>query len=205
MLLCLLSQRSLHLSSFPCILSPLFCSTYVISTTLVFQLTYLFFCLIFLMLIPSSAFFVSVTVVFNSPCLYFIFSKSLLKTSCNFSCSTSILFQSSWIIFTVITLNSFSGILPSPFCLVVLLRFYFVPLSETYSFAVSVCLNFYLYFYVYGRLVMFLVLGELALCRGCPMCSSSSLPCHHPRARFQLVLGRFSSVFADSFLQAMGS
>lgn len=34
----------------------------------------------------------------------------------------------------------------------------------------------FLYFYVHRRLVMFLDPGELALCGGCPMCPSCTLP-----------------------------
>ena len=40
----------------------------------------------------------------------------------------------------------------------------FSPLSRTYSSAASFCLNCYLYFYVYDRLVTFLDLGEVAFC-----------------------------------------
>ena len=57
------------------------------------------------------------------------------------------------------------GCVPTQF---VVWGFYLVPLSGTYFSAVSFCLNFYLYFYVCGRLVTFLNLGEVALCRGCP-------------------------------------
>ena len=32
--------------------------------------------------------------------------------------------------------------------------------------------------FLFGRLVIFLDLGEVALCRGCPMCPSSTLPSH---------------------------
>ena len=51
-------------------------------------------------------------------CLFFSSSRSLLNISCIFWICASILFQRSWIIFTIIALNSFSGRLPvsSSFC-----------------------------------------------------------------------------------------
>lgn len=64
----------------------------------------------------------------------------------------------------------------SPLHLVVLLRFCLVPLSGTYYFSVSFCLNFYLHFYICSTLVTFLKLGEMAFYRGCPMCLSSNFP-----------------------------
>ena len=45
-------------------------------------------------------------------CLVFISSNSLLNISCIFSVCASILLLRSWIIFTIITLNSFSSRLP---------------------------------------------------------------------------------------------
>ena len=75
-----------------------------------YQLTYLFFCLSYS--IPSSLVFISVTVLFITDCLFFSSSRSLLNTSCIFSICASILFPRSWIIFAIITLNSFSGRLP---------------------------------------------------------------------------------------------
>ena len=56
----------------------------------VFQLTYLFFSL--MLLILSSVFFIAVIVFFNSDWLFFIFYNSLLKTSYNFLLCASILF-----------------------------------------------------------------------------------------------------------------
>ena len=38
---------------------------------------------------------------------------------------------------------------------------------------------------------MFLDLGEVTLCGGCPVCLSSALPSHHLMARDQLVPGEF--------------
>ena len=60
---------------------------------------------ILLLLIPSS-------VLFISFCLFFSSSRSLVNMSCIFSIFASILFPRSWIFFTVIILNSFSGRLP---------------------------------------------------------------------------------------------
>ena len=100
--------------------------------------------------------------------------RFIVKTFCNFLLCASILFPSSWIIFTIITLNSFlsrlsistshscsSGVLSCPLC-------------GTYSSATSFCLNFYLCFYVCGRLVSFLNLGAVAFCRGHPKCPRST-------------------------------
>ena len=53
-------------------------------------------------------FLISVIVLFITVCLLFSSSRSLLNVSCIFS----ILFLRFWIIFTIITLNSFSGSLP---------------------------------------------------------------------------------------------
>ena len=63
---------------------------------------------VILLLIPSSVFFISVIVLFIIVCLLFSSLKSLL----NVSCILSILFPRFYIIFTIITLNSFSGRLP---------------------------------------------------------------------------------------------
>ena len=49
------------------------------------------------------------------------------------------------------------GNLPEKECrLIIVLGFYFVPLSGIYSFPISFCLNFYLYVYVCSSLVTFL-------------------------------------------------
>ena len=50
---------------------------------------------------------------------------------------------------------------------------------------------------------MFLNLGEVALCRGCPMYHSSTFSSHYPMARNELFLGSFWPVFAHSVLQAV--
>ena len=47
----------------------------------------------------------------SSLCLFFSSSRSVLKFSCNFLIYASILFLRSWIIFSIIILNSFSDIL----------------------------------------------------------------------------------------------
>ena len=77
----------------------------------IFQLTYSFFCFIY-WLIHSSVFLFWITVLFTSACLFSKSSRSLANISYISSVCTSILFLRSWIIFTLITLNSFSGILP---------------------------------------------------------------------------------------------
>ena len=88
--------------------------------------------------------------------LYFQF---FIKISCNFLLCASILFPRSWVTFVIIPLKSFSDRLPVSTSLV-LLGFYFVSLSGTYSSAVSFCLNFC----VWGlnsigcRIVVFLLL-----------------------------------------------
>ena len=109
----MLSQWSLRLCSCLFILFSLFCSTAVISTSLSSSSHHItshsFFCLISLLLIPSSVFFISVTVLFISAYLFFKASSSLLNISCNFLVCASILFMRTWIIFTIFTLNSFSG------------------------------------------------------------------------------------------------
>ena len=77
----------------------------------IFQLTYSFLCLIY-WLIHSNVFLFWIIVLFTSACLFFKSSRSLANISYISSVCASILFLRSWIIFTLITLNSFSGILP---------------------------------------------------------------------------------------------
>ena len=89
----------------------------------VFQVTNAFFFFIFLLMIPSRVSFISVIALFISVYLSFSSSRSLLNFSCLFSIHASILFLRSWIIFTVITLNSFSDRLLFPLHLVVLIGF----------------------------------------------------------------------------------
>ena len=56
--------------------------------------------------------------------LFFKSSRSLFSISCILSVYASILFPISWIIFTIITLNSFSGRLPTYTSLIILLGIY---------------------------------------------------------------------------------
>ena len=62
---------------------------------------------VILLLIPYREFLISFIVLFISVCLLFSSSRSLLNVSCIFS----ILLPRFWIIFSIIILNSFSGIL----------------------------------------------------------------------------------------------
>ena len=142
----------------------------------VLQLTYflpvhLSIILLFIMLfIPSSVFFTSVIIFFNPGWLFFIFSNSKLSVTFH---SASILFPSSRIIF--ISLNSLSGRLHIYTSLQLFWGFtLFLHLKYILLSPHLVILLFY--FYVYGRLVTDPSLGEVALCRGYPMCPSSTLP-----------------------------
>ena len=65
---------------------------------------------VILVLIPSSVFFISVIMLFITDYLFFSSSHSLLNISGIFLIFASILFLRSWIIFTIITLNYFSGL-----------------------------------------------------------------------------------------------
>ena len=107
MLVCLmLSQRSeTVLNSFHSFFFILLCSSYFHYS--VFQVTYPFFCLSYSAIDSSREFLISF-IVFITVCLLFSSSRSLLNVSYIFS----ILFPRFWIIFTIITLNSFSGTLP---------------------------------------------------------------------------------------------
>ena len=64
-------------------------------------------------------------------------SRSLLNISCISLIFISILFLGFWFIFTVITLNSFSGSLPISPSFICLLGFYLVPSSKTYFSVIS--------------------------------------------------------------------
>ena len=55
-----------------------------------------------------------------------------------------------------------------------------IPSSETYSYADSLCPSCHWYFYVFGKLLMFLYFGEVALYRRHPMHPSSALLSSHP-------------------------
>ena len=105
MFLCLmLSQRSLRLSSSLFILFSIFCPAAVIPTILASGHLSL--------LLPQLSSYEFIPVYYSSACLFFSSYRSLVNTSCIFSTFASILFQRSWIIFTIIILNSFSGRLP---------------------------------------------------------------------------------------------
>ena len=77
-------------------------------------------------------------------CLFFSSSRSLLNISCIFLICASTLFLRSWIIFTIITLNSFSGRL-SISSLFRLVGFYLAPSSATYFSVASFCLTYCVY------------------------------------------------------------
>ena len=109
MLVCLtLSQRSLKLSSFLFFLFALFYSAAVISTILSSSSLIHFSAPFILLLSPSSVFFISV-ILFVQLCLFFNSFSSLLNISCILLVCASVLFPRSWIIFMIITLNSFAG------------------------------------------------------------------------------------------------
>ena len=97
------------------ILFSLFCSAVVISTIVSSRSLICFSASVFL-LIPSREFLISFIVLFITVCLLFSSCRSFLNVSyrslLNVSCIFSILFPRVWIIFTIITLNSFSGRLP---------------------------------------------------------------------------------------------
>ena len=100
---------------------------------------YVLFCLGILLLILSSVCFLSVIVLFIPDCLFFSSSRSLLNISYVFPICAST-FLRPCIIFPIISVYSFSGRLPLHF--IVLLEFYLIPPSGTYSCAVSLCLTF---------------------------------------------------------------
>ena len=111
MLLCLmLSQRSLTvLSSFQSVFFILLLGSYFKHS--VCQLTYSFFCFSYSAIASFKCIYHFSYCVVHL-CLFFSSSRSLLNISFIFSMNASILFQRFWIIFTIITLNSFSGRLP---------------------------------------------------------------------------------------------
>ena len=113
----------------------------------VFQLIYLFYCSVILLLIPSRVFLFSEIVLFITVCLYLIFSRSLLNVL-NDYCMSSIVFLRFWIIFSIITLNSFWVLCLAPLCLFGLMCFYLVPSSAWYFSALS----FSLIYCVWGLL-----------------------------------------------------
>ena len=86
----------------------LFCCVVVISTILSSRSLIHSSASVILLLIPSTEFLISHLVLLIIGCSLFSSSSSLLNVSCIFST----LFPRFWIIFTIITLNSFSGRLP---------------------------------------------------------------------------------------------
>ena len=104
----MLCQRSLRLTSILFFLFSLFCSAVVISTILSSRFLIHSSASVILLLIPSRVFLIYFVVLFIIFCLLFRSSRSLL----NVSCIVFILFTRFWIIFIIITLNSFSGRLP---------------------------------------------------------------------------------------------
>ena len=119
-LLCLMfSQRSLRLLSFLFLLFSLFCSAAVISAILSSRSFIHYSASVILLWIPSSVLFSSIYLFFNS-------SQPLV----NISCIPSVLFLRSWVIFSIIILNSFPGRFPISFPLV-FLGIYLDPSSGT--------------------------------------------------------------------------
>ena len=173
MLVCLmLSQRSLKLSSFLFTLFSFFCSVSVISTTLSSSLpncfSHIIYCWFFLM------YFYLIYCVLDL-CLVLLYIFSLLKTS-NFSLCSFILLLSSLNIFMIITLNSLLGRLPVSTSLSSSSRIYIFSSFGTYSSVALFCRICCFYFYVFGKLVVFPDLWEVAFCRRCPMCPSITHP-----------------------------
>ena len=145
----------------------LFCSAWLISTTLSSNLLIYSSVLSNLLLIPSSVFLISVILFFCSVWLFFLFS--------NFHCAYPFFFQVHWASFCSLprTLHRIDCL--SPLCLV-LLGFYIIPFLGTYFFVISFYLILCVYLYVLGRMHMFSDLAEVALCRRCPRGPSSTLP-----------------------------
>ena len=124
----MLSQRCLRLSSIPFILFSLFCSVVVIYTILSSRSLILSSASVILLLIPSREFLISLIVLFITVYLLFSSYRSLLNVSCIFST----VFPRFWVIFTIITLNSFSGRLPISSSFVWSGGFLLVPSSAVY-------------------------------------------------------------------------
>ena len=108
-------------------------------------------------------------------CIFLLFSNSLL----NFSLCSSTLLPSLLGIFMIITLNSFWVDFLSPLPIVLLLRFYLVLSFGAYSSVASFCLIPWVYYCIFGGLVIFPDLGEVALFRRLLMGLSSILQSGH--------------------------
>ena len=81
----------------------------------------------------------------------------------------------------------------------VLLGFCLLPPSETYCSVTSFCVNFYLYFNLSGSIIMFLYLGEVAVCRRYPR-----HPSPDPRARGHLSPGWCPTCICELGFKAVG-
>ena len=140
----MLSQRSLRQSAILFMLLFLSCSATVISNILFSRSLFHSSASVILLLVPSTVFLISFIVLFYIVCLLFSSFRSLLNVSCIFS----IPFLRFEIIFTIITLNSFSGRLPISSLLFGLVGFYLAPSSAAY-FSVF---PFFLTYCVWGLL-----------------------------------------------------
>ena len=110
----ILSQRSLKLSSILLILSLLYLYSSVQQSYFhnsVFQLTYPFFCLSYSAIDPPRVVFISV-IYYPSVLVYSLFLLGPCLSVLIVFCIFSILFSGFWNIFTIITLDYFSGSLP---------------------------------------------------------------------------------------------
>ena len=87
-------------------------------------------------LLPSREFLISFIVLFIIVCVVFSSSMSLLNVSYIFS----ILFPRFWVIFAIITLNSFSGSLPISSSCIWSCEFYLAPFPVRYFSVFSFCL-----------------------------------------------------------------
>ena len=124
------------LSSFHYFFFILLCSSYFHSFIL--RSLICFSASVILLLIPSREYLISFILLFIIVCFLFSSSKSLLNVSSIYP----ILFPRFWIIFTLITLNSFSGRLPISSSLVCLVGFYLAPSSVAYFSVFSFCLTY---------------------------------------------------------------
>ena len=125
----MVSQRSLRLLISFYIFS-LSCSASVISTTLSSSSLIHSSISNSLLLVASSVLLLSAIVLCIADYLFFNSSRSSSKISCSFLIHASILFPRFWIIFPIITLNSFPGRLI--ICSSFVLSFQFLPFSFIY-------------------------------------------------------------------------
>ena len=150
-----------------------FCSAAVISTSLSSSSLICFSASFSLLLIPSSVVFSYCISQFCLvvPYIFSLFSKKLLISFSVHPFSFHILWSSlQSLLLTLSWMNCLS------LCHLLLWGFIlFLHLKHMPS-VTSFCLNCYVYFYECGRLVTFLNLVEVALCRKCPVCPNSALP-----------------------------